>query len=92
MSFKDIGKYADTMKQFMGLTDTSGEAFDQLKELVKKEGLDNANKLFKVGEIPKEVAEGVLNEAFSRSDLDAPFKAASKGTEAISQLDRKSVV
>lgn len=87
MSFKDIGKYADKMKPFMGLTETSGEVFNDLKNLVREEGIDNANKLFKVGEIPKEVAEGVLNEAFSRSDLDAPFKAATKGTEAISNLD-----
>ncbi len=89
MSLKDIGKYSDRVKSFKGINSTSSMQYDALlSELEKTTDFAEINKLLKVGNVPKEIAEQALKMSPVHADsLNDISEFAASSTDAVTNLE-----
>ena len=85
---KDIGKYTDVAKDFKGIRDSSGEGFAALVNAIDSlSDIDEVNKLFKIGNVPKEIAKEALETVPKFANvLGDTVEGATEGAEAVTNL------
>ena len=88
MSLKDIGKYADIVKDFEGISSSASDKFSALVNAIDDiNNIDEVNKLLKMGNVPKDIAEEALEKVPHFADiLNDTVKGAAEGAEAMSNL------
>ena len=84
-SLKDIGIYGKRVQAFNGITSVSGRQYKALKsELEQASDFIEINKLLKVGNVPREIAESALKDIpkYAKS-FDTVAESASASLQAV---------